>query len=212
VTWWRDVSRMPAITGDLNGGMSAIRQDGRPFARQREINPGQLREWMEQNIGITPFAAMGSNLDPEEPRWMSYLTATVHRDDGLMQQHSLRPTWVETMFLAASRKLTGRYPFYRRQNPWKTGLHLLVNGLAGGGLWNILKMLGRAGRADSRLAAKRLLFQWPATIDESGRVIHCACCPDAVLKDGHLVPLCISDLVVGENGNPDKTRLIPMNH
>ena len=63
-------------------------------------------------------------------------------------------------------------------------------------------------RPGARLAAKRLLFQWPATVDESGRVIHCECCPDAVLKDGHLVPLCISDLVVVEKTNRPKHNLV----
>ena len=139
---------------------------------------------------------------------MSYLTATVHRQSELIQQHSLRPTWVEKTVLEASRKLTGRYPFYQKQNSWQTALHLLLNGLAGGSIFKKLKFLGCAMQPGVRLAAKRLLFQWPATVDESGRVIHCQCCPDAVLKDGHLVPLCISDLVVKEKTGDRKTTLV----
>jgi hypothetical protein len=150
---------------------------------QREVRPEQLCEWLEHKFGITPFAVLGSNLDSAEPRWMSFLTTTVHRNSKLVQQHSLRPTWVEKMFLAASRKLTGRYPFYQKQNARQTGFHLLINGLAGGRLWKKLKLLGHAIRPGARLAAKRLLFQWPATVDESGRVIHCECCPDAVVVE-----------------------------
>ena len=58
-----------------------------------------------------------------------------------------------------------------------------------------LRLLRDASRPGARLSAKRLLFQWPATLDQLGRVVHCQCCPDAVLKDGRLVPLCISDRV-----------------
>ncbi|MEI8290879.1 MAG: radical SAM protein [Verrucomicrobiota bacterium] len=210
VTWWRDVSRMPAITGDLSRGMLSNARNVHAPGLQREIHPGQLCEWLEQRFGITPFAILGSNLDLAEPRWMSFLTATVHRDSELIQQHSLRPTWVEKIFLAAARKLTGRYPFYQKQNSRQTGFHLLFNGLAGGSLGRQLKLLGHATRPGARLAAKRLLFQWPATVDASGRVVHCACCPDAVLKDGHLVPLCISDLVTVKRSHSLKITAVPI--
>ena len=210
VTWWRDVSRMPAITGDLNKGMFSAPHTSRPPAFQREARPGQICEWLDQKFGITPFAVLGSNLDSTEPRWMSFLTTTVHRNSELIQQHSLRPTWVENAFLAASRKLTGRYPFYQKQNSRLTGFHLLLNGLAGGNFLPKLKLLSCALPPGSRLAAKRLLFQWPATVDESGQVVHCECCPDAVLKDGHLVPLCISDLVTVEQISNLKTTSIPI--
>jgi hypothetical protein len=207
VTLWRDVSRMPAIAGDLTTGMFSGSEKMQPVV-QREARPGELCQWLERRFGITPFAFLGSNLDEAEPRWMSYLTATVHRQDELIQQHSLRPTWVEKTVLEASRKLTGRYPFYQKQNFWQTGLHLLFNGLAGGCIYKRLKFLGCAMQPGVRLAAKRLLFQWPAAVDESGRLIHCQCCPDAVLKDGHLVPLCISDLVVKEKPGNWKTTLV----
>ena len=194
VTWWRDVSRMPAITGDLRWGMFSNTKT-HATAVQREVRPEQLCKWLDQEFKISPFAYLGSNLDPAEPRWMSFLTATVHRQDELIQQHSLRPTWVEKTVLEASRKLTGRYPFYQKQRSWQTGFHLLLNGLVGGNISGSLKLLCCATRPGVRLSAKRFLFQWPATIDERGRVVHCQSCPDAVMKDGRLVPLCISDCV-----------------
>jgi len=209
VTWWRDVSRMPAITGDVIGGMFFEPPKSRPLVVQREVGPRQLCEWLGQKFKISPFAYLGSNLDSAEPRWMSFLAATVHRQNKLIQQRSLRPTWVEKTFLRASQKLTGRYPFYQKQNFGRTGFHLLLNGLASGSFFQNLNLLGWAFGSGARLAAKRLLFQWPATIDESGRVVHCECCPDAVLKDGRLVPLCISDLVATAKIDGPKTSLVP---
>jgi len=208
VTWWRDVGRMLPITGDLHGGLFSEPQPSRRPAIEREARPGQLCEQMEHAFKISPFAYLGSNLDSADPRWMSFLIATVHRQAKPIQHHSLRPTWVEKAFLTASRKLTGRYPFYQKQNFGRTGFHLLLNGLASGGLWKSLKLLGGAARPGARLTAKRLLFQWPATMDETGRVIHCQCCPDAVLKDGRLVPLCISDLVTGKIPHDAQANLV----
>ena len=198
VTLWRDVSRMPAITGDLAAGMISSSETNQP-AVQREIRPEELCRWFEHRFGIAPFAFLGSNLEGGDPRWMSFLTATVHRRDELIQQHCFRPTWVEKTVLETSRKLTGRYPFYQKQRSWQTGFHLLLNGLAGGSISGSLKFLCYATRPGVRLGAKRFLFQWPATIDEHGHVVHCQSCPDAVLKEGRLVPLCISDRVSGSS-------------
>ncbi len=195
VTWWRDVGRMPAVAGNIDIGMFSHSLNSSPFTC-REVRPAQLYSWLAEKFGIAPFAMLGSNRDTTEPRWVSFLTATIYQPRGLTQQCCLLNTWVERVFLRATRKLTGRYPFYQRQNARLTGLHLLLNGLAEGIFWKRLKFLSGAIRPGSKLNAKRLLFQWPAEVDESGRVVHCEYCPDAVLKKGQLVPLCISDLVV----------------
>ena len=172
--------------------------------------PDNSVEWLEQKFGITPFAFLGSNLDSAEPRWMSFLTATVHRNAELIQQRSLRPTWVEKMFLAVSRKLTGRYPFYQKQNSRQTGFHLLLNGLAGGNLWRNLKLLGHAVRPGARLARSGCCFSGPRRWTNPAASSIVECCPDAVLKDGHLVPLCISDLVATEETNSWKATAVPV--
>jgi len=196
VTWWRDVTRMPPLMGDLLEGMVSAKDEFEASRSQDEIRPWELCQWLEQRFQLTPFASLGSNLDPTDARWLSFMVGTVHQHGVLSCHHSLRVTWVERAFLAASRKLTGRYPFYQVQRPGQFGMHLLLNGLAGGRIARNLMLLKNASRPGARLSAKRLLFQWPAALDELGRVVHCRCCPDAVLKDGRLVPLCISDRVI----------------
>ena len=196
VTWWRDVGRMPPIHGDLADGMTS---EANPLPRvppAHEVRPGELCEWLEKHCELTPFASLGSNQDPADPRWLSFMVATVHRQGKLSDYRSLRATWLEQTFLEASRRLTGRYPFYQAQREKQFGVHLLLNGMAGGGLAKNLRLLRSFSRPGGKLSAKRILFQWPATFDCMGRVIHCQCCPDAVLRDGRLVPLCISDRVV----------------
>ena len=50
VTWWRDVSRMPAITGDLTRGMSSnpgVFLSLRPSVRS---SPRKCAEWLEQTV------------------------------------------------------------------------------------------------------------------------------------------------------------------
>jgi hypothetical protein len=74
---------------------------------------------------------------------------------------------------------------------------MLLNAIAGGGMGN-LKPLLYACQPGAKLSSKKLLFQCAASVDAEGRVTHCHCCPDAVVKNGALVPLCISDRVLEE--------------
>lgn len=195
VTWWRDVSRMPRLQGDLVEGMAARTNllPASPLAQ--EPGPQDLCRWFEKRFQLAPFASLGSNQDPADPRWLSFMVAAVHQQGKLSLYRSLQATWLERAFLEASRRFTGRYPFYQPQRPFQSGLHLVANGVAGGGLARSLRLLQLSNRPGGRLSVKRLLFQWPATLDDRGHVVHCQCCPDAVLKDGRLVPLCISDRV-----------------
>jgi len=195
VTWWRDVSRMPSIRGDITKGLYCDEKGGAIAPPCREIRPDELCRWMSERFGLSPFASLGSNLDPADLRWLSFMVDTVHQRGELVEQRSLRPTWLERAFLDVSKKFLKRYPFYQQQRSGQTGIHLLLNGLAGGGITHNLKLLARAALPGARLSTKRLLFQWPATVTELGRVVHCRCCPDAVLKNGRLVPLCISDRI-----------------
>ena len=74
-------------------------------------------------------------------------------------------------------------------------MQLFLNALSGGRfLHNLMFLLRSCGRG-SRLAAKKILFQCPAVVREDGAVIHCFNCPDAVVKNGTLVPVCISDKI-----------------
>ena len=195
VTWWRDVGRMPPIRGDLENGMFAQSSCGRQLVLSEEARNRENSRSLQAEFGLRPFACLGSNLDARDPRWLSFMVGTVHQEEKLVFCHSLKPTWVERAFLGLSRLMTGRYPFYQPQHAGRFSAHLLLNGLAGGRLAGNLRLLARARGPGARLMAKRLLFQRPAAFDKQGRVVHCQPCPDAVVKDGRMVPWCISDCV-----------------
>ena len=199
VTWWRDVSRMPPIRGDLENGMFAQSSCSGQLILSEEARNRENSRSLQAEFGLNPFAFLGSNLDAKDPRWLSFMVGAVHQEEKLLFYHSLKPTWVERAFLGLSRMMTGRYPFYQPQQAGLFSMHLLLNALAGGRLAGNLRLLARASGPGARLTAKRLLFQRPAAIDEQGRVVHCQPCPDAVVKDGRMVPLCISDCVTSRS-------------
>ena len=75
-------------------------------------------------------------------------------------------------------------------------MHLLLNALSGGSARSNMRLLLEGTFRSGKLKCLRLVFQSPAELDEEGRVIHCLDCPDATLREGELVPVCLLDQVV----------------
>ena len=118
-----------------------------------------------------------------------------------MKRKGITASLAEKCFLKLHFALKKHYPFYSRQNPAAFKAQLLFNAFSGGG--------SRASSAfyaslshGSETAAKRILCQRLAEVADDGSVVHCSNCPDAVLKNGELVPLCISDKVVAAKNEP----------
>jgi hypothetical protein len=131
-----------------------------------------------------------------DPRWFSHLVATVHAEDGSTHVRPLRPTWMEPALSGLMRRVRGRHFFYQPQRRRMQYLHLALNGLAGGGLRRNLAVLLRALGGGDGLRMKRILLQVPADLDAQGNLVYCRDCPDAVVRHGALVPVCVSDRMV----------------
>lgn len=195
VTLYRDMSDVACIRGGLADGMTAELHPGAPPRMPRDLTNLRIFERLESQMGLRPFAYLGSNADRDDPRWLSYLVATSRGRDGQRVAHCVRASAFEKAFVHASRLIVGRFPMYRAQKSSQLAGQLAFNALTGGhGLGNVA-FLHAARRGGGPLLAKRLLFQNPAEVDASGRVIHCAHCPDAVLQGGRLVPVCLTDQV-----------------
>lgn len=191
VTLFRDNSAITSLTGDVRSGFSGA--GGAPADATRQNN-AHFAEWMKAEFALEPFAFMGSSLDSQDPRWLSYLVGTVYDPNGEFHYEYIKPSLLEKFSMALFR-LAGRYPMYLPQNPVRFRKQLVLNGLLGGRRRSNAEIVRRSEVAGARLTTKRLLFQNPAELTPDGRLIYCKWCPDAVLKNGGLVPVCISDHV-----------------
>lgn len=199
VTMRREVTVMPPLRGNLATGMCAG-DAGRGWAcGGADISCDEVQHRLREHYGIEAFGYVGSNADASAPRWLSFQIASAMQPDGKWIHRALRPTAVERTFLETTRRLTGRYPFWIPQDAARQTLHLFLNGLAGGGFRENMGLVRAATGRGRRLVTKRLLFQWPATLDAEGRLVHCRSCPDAVVRNGAMVPLCVCDRVMGES-------------
>jgi len=191
VTLYRDNSGITSLRGNILDGFSG---SGAPQEKTTSQDNRFFAEWMKQQFGVEPFAFMGSSLDADDPRWLSYLIGAIHEADGTFFYEHVAPSLLEKVSMMLYR-LGGRYPMYIPQNPDRFRKQLSLNGLLGGRRRSNLELVRRAKVPGARFTTKRLLFQNPAELTVDGRLIHCEWCPDAVLKGGTLVPVCIADRV-----------------
>ena len=195
VTLFRDSDRFGEIRGGLLAGdlRGMLRDPSRK--RTDTLTNIQLSRQLHERANLRPFGFLGSNKNADDPRWLSYLVATRRGRRGEIVKYAMKASAFERVYLALSLRFTGKYPMYRRQSAPQLIMHLALNALTGGDFFGNVKFLIGALLSPGRLGAKRLLFQNPAEVEADGTVVHCANCPDAVVKNGELVPVCIADKV-----------------
>ncbi len=194
VTLDTDVNNMGWVAGNIVEGMTCLDQDR--FGTTRSgLSLARWAQLLTEGKGLVPFCYLGSNRDRYEPRWLSFCVVCGYRKEALCAMTSLRPSWAEKGFMAASRRLKGRYPFFNDPDQRRLKFQLGLNTFLGGKLMENLNFIKKTFGQGTVLSAKRILFQVPAEVGDDGIVVFCRHCPDAVLKNGRLVPVCISDQV-----------------
>lgn len=198
VTLFRDTENIAEIRGTIDSGMRGRLIDpGR--ARNDTLNNWDMISLLRKELRLRPFGFLGSNKCADDPRWLSYMVATRRGRNGQVTRYSPRPSAFEDLYVKWSLKCSGKFPMYQRQSTFQLFAQLVMNSFMGGDFAGNLRYLAAALRPGGMVRTKRLLFQCPAQIEADGTVTHCENCPDAVAKNGGLVPLCISDKVTHDS-------------
>ncbi|MBN2641309.1 MAG: radical SAM protein [Victivallales bacterium] len=193
VTLCRNNSQIDWVEGDIIAGMSGQIGSGKVSSEVPCI--ASVVKWFQKNYRLRPFARVGSNLDKMDTRWLSFLTGVVNLPDGKKYYASCHTGLIEKIYLQIYYCFKRRYPFYTHQNALQFRMQLLLNAFSGGCLFGNLKLLTYSLRRKAKLRALRILLQQPAEVIDNGTVVHCRNCPDATVKNGRLVPLCLADKV-----------------
>lgn len=200
VTNCTQVSQYASIEGDLYEGLRCNQVDlsNQDGLRDEQLHVRETDQVLQSKLGLHPFAYLSSSHDLSEPRWLSYLVGTVRTRDGQLTTSCLTSSLAERLAIHLIRLLSGRYLFYQRESPLRLRLQMLLNGLTGGRCFTTLGLLMRSLRPGAMLRAKHLLFQSGPTRRDDGQIVHCFACPDATVRNGRIVPLCLSDRVGGD--------------
>jgi len=154
--------------------------------------------WSER--GLRPSAHIPSNLRDDERRWLFFYALVARSRDGEVDALPLDERFGRNIALSAwaYRKIHGRYPFDIQLTPWQTALTGLVYALLCLHPGIALRALGFVAGAlfrGRRLALKALCFQQGPNLAEDGQVEHCRDCPDATVRHGKLIPVCMVDIL-----------------
>jgi hypothetical protein len=148
--------------------------------------------------GYLPFAMIPSNLDVHSPRWLQYYVFTICEPGGRWTSLpvSVRFQNLARLFytLSALRRLPNR--FVTTYDSRRCVLVLLSYALSCGSLPDAgaaLRFLARLIKPGCTIKHTSLVFQQFPTATPTGALEVCGECPDATIRHGRLVPVCMAD-------------------
>ena len=189
ITLSRDNSYVQSLYGDIEKGFFGLGHS----SIEKALTNKNMAELLNKEFGFEPFAFLGSNRNPNDPRWLSYLIGAVYKNGHLSNYASLKVSLLEKVAMLFYKYIKRKYPMHMSQNPEKFIKQLKLNALLGGDKKANHLLLESANSVDSEIYTKRVFFQHLAELNKNGEFTHCDWCPDAVLKNGNLVPICIAD-------------------
>ena len=193
ITLFRDYNRFNSLQGDMENGFKGS-IDFKKKTDEVPYSNFDVMEYMHEQFSFKPFAFLSSNREKYDPRWVSYLLAVFYPTDGAEPiYHPIKSGYLEKMYLFAYYAIKRKYPFFQEQDEKKAYALLKLNGLFGGDLKGNKAFLKKIKNQKGELKLLRILFQAPAQIDSDGTLSYCDTCPDAVIKNGKIVPACVGD-------------------
>jgi hypothetical protein len=147
-------------------------------------------------LSLSPTGYLPSNNDESEVRWLLYYFML---DSRTAKAYPLSPL-LSRLFCEVLRNITGRFPFTLHLHPVLSALcslpvmfsspkRLFAKTGDAGGLFDLFTSLVSA-------RFFYIVFQVPPEFDASTTAIEmCRNCPDATVRNGMLLPLCLADFI-----------------
>ncbi len=176
------------VVGFMASGLLERKYPGAHLKAEADAIAGEL--------ALAPTGYIPSNLDDNEIRWLLYYFMI---DSRTGKVYPLSPR-SGRIFCEWFRKITGRFPFTLHLHPVLSALTALSAIIASPGRF-FTKKSGAAGFPDlcASVFSTRffyIVFQVPPEFEETTTAIElCDHCPDATIRNGKLLPLCLADFI-----------------
>jgi len=180
--------------------LAVLARDPRSQIIQDVELSGEYRH-IRQELGIEPSAYIPSNEDDEAVHWLLYSYFVSARTG---KAFALSPA-LNRFGRRIYRWARGRHLFVPRLNPSVAALFFFLAGLADSFLHpkRVPSFLGMLASGTAGLRFQFIVIQVPPEIDEVGRRISfCYHCPDATVRNGRLMPVCLADYISPLDGSP----------
>jgi len=195
ITNFTDLSKFGNVTGDLRSGFRAVRvEPANPLLSDEEVTIEEMQRLLRQRK-MCPFIYLGSNLNPRRARWLIYKLAVLKKNNHKIIHHTLTSSLLERILIRLLRLIRGKHFYYHQSNALQFKMQILLNALTGGRLFRNLIIFLKSLNPKYTLYEKHILIQQGPTMTSDGVIEHCRNCPDATIKNGVLIPVCIVDKV-----------------
>lgn len=151
--------------------------------------------------GLQPFASLSGKIDKKQRRWFSFQAVEARDKNGkLLKRICLHASYGELLAMKLQRLFKGHYDF--TLPPMSSSFlraRLFLNALTGGSFTSAMKLALMPG---AQLVFRNLALDVPPYRRRDGRIEYCEDCPGAILKNGRLRPLCLSDIALQDEDEP----------
>lgn len=195
ITNFTDVSKFGNVTGTLRSGFKTVRiEESSPSLVDEEVTIEEMQRLLGQR-NMHPFIYLGSNLNPRRARWLIYKMAVLKENNHKIIHHTLTSSLLERILIRLLRLIRGKHFYYHKSNALQFKMQILLNAITGGRLFRNLIIFLKSLNPKYTLYEKHILIQQGPSVTSDGVIEHCRNCPDATIKNGELIPVCIVDKV-----------------
>ena len=168
--------------------------------RDQEVSNEEVLRLVEREFDMLPTHYIASNRRASELRWLFYLAFVVSGGDGRYDKLYLRGRYRRTITLAnlAQKLSKGRYKFDMVPGAAEAVSVCLAYALLGLdplNLVRVLRFLAGLLAPGKKISSKVLVVQQPPNLTAEGGIEHCKNCPDATVRNGRVMPLCLADIL-----------------
>ncbi len=201
-TCYIDFSKLMKIYHARRNGQNA---DEEALAYKTErVNTAKIRVALKEQLNIDPVVYLPppEDVDVSEfddcPRWMVYSAqALVGKNgaptNGRADYFCLSASKLNEWMMEVPRVLQGRYMFYVPQRKPLALMRLGLDALGSMRFSDGAKFLSRYISTDQTIKTKYFLFENGPVVSREGKVCCALFCPNATLRDGKFVPVCLGD-------------------
>ncbi|MBI4508346.1 MAG: radical SAM protein [Deltaproteobacteria bacterium] len=189
------------ILGTLHGpgARRPLAMSGDSLAEEA-VTSREVEALLRKELGMAPFGYVASSHNLTEPRWLFYYSLAQHQPGKPTRLLHIAPTFDRAVRLVYGlARLRGNpYSFADVLSQRQSLTIALVNALVSASPSTVretMAFLAGMLRKGSSIQHKSFTFQQGPNLTADGAIEYCRDCPDATIRDGVLVPVCLVDVV-----------------
>ncbi len=166
--------------------------------KNQEVHIQEVKAVLKNIFGMAPFGFIPSNRDARDERWLMYHSFSIQLADGSFRYLHLAPVFGKLVRgkIEATKKKGEKISFGKIMNTAKCIQLCLAYAVFSKNpeiLFSTLSFLRHLLKPGAKIRYKDFTVQQPPTLSADGKLEYCKDCPDATIRNGVMMPVCMVD-------------------